>query len=246
MIHDPESLSCLVLRVPSATGAGTEKSTLQEQPRAKSVFFLSSRPIQGVDDMSARKTTPMKAMKAIFNVLTDVTQEQRSRVQEALQTAIGDGSELAIEFAIKDKNRRILELEEERKGLRERLAKGERALATVQAGTRSRVKELLDQRQVLQDRLTALEMGAGVGSNGTSSDAAAQRSRIKELLDQRQVLQDRLTAMEMGAAVGSSGTSNDAATQDALARAQADAREQRALCQAAREELRAVSKWVSE
>ena len=73
------------------------------------------------DPAPAFRAARMKALRKSLSSLNDATQEQRSRVQEAVQLALRDGS-LEVEFKIKEKNRRILELEEEKRNLKQECA----------------------------------------------------------------------------------------------------------------------------
>ena len=89
--------------------------------------------------------------------------EQRSRVAEALQHALHDGG-LEVEFALREKNRRLLALEEERRLLRDeqrrrddelaarealiaqlraQLEREAEALALIKEGARARVGQLI-------------------------------------------------------------------------------------------------------
>ena len=63
-------------------------------------------------------------MRAIGRALS----EQRSRVAEALQHALHDGG-LEVEFALREKNRRLLALEEERRLLRDEKRRSEHELS---------------------------------------------------------------------------------------------------------------------
>ena len=115
----------------------------------------------------------MKALGRVMRAMGDVTQEQRVRVTEALQGALQDGS-LEVEFAIKEKNRRLLVLEEERREmkdematrdavivqLRQQLEREAKALALMKEGAIAQVKELIEQRKSLQQRLMQFELGA--------------------------------------------------------------------------------------
>lgn len=95
----------------------------------------------------------------------DLLREQRSRVEQALNN---DEAKLKIEYTIKEKNRRLLALEGEKRTLveemgvlRERAVKAENALVATQNGARTQVRELIEQRQSLQQRVQALERGLG-------------------------------------------------------------------------------------
>ena len=52
-------------------------------------------------------------MKKVLDILKDASAEQRSRVKEAVQAAMQDGS-LQVEFLLKEKNSKILQLEQAR------------------------------------------------------------------------------------------------------------------------------------
>ena len=64
-------------------------------------------------------------MKRVLDLLKDASIEQRSRVKEAVQTSLQDGS-LQVEYVVKEKNAKILQLEQERHRLKDRLAQMER------------------------------------------------------------------------------------------------------------------------
>ena len=64
-------------------------------------------------------------MKRVLDGLKDASVEQRSRVKEAVQTALQDGS-LQVEYVVKEKNARIVQLEQERHLLKGKLAQMER------------------------------------------------------------------------------------------------------------------------
>ena len=128
--------------------------------------------------------------KRVLGVLSDATSEQRAKVQEALQQTLRDGS-LEIEFTIKEKNRKILALMDELQGrdatiraLRERVAKSEKALVATQNGARSQLKELLKQKQAMQERLMAFELGAPLApSSAPSTEAQSQVQQLRAALE---------------------------------------------------------------
>ena len=49
----------------------------------------------------------MKGLKKVLDKVKDATVEQRERAKEIVQSALNDGH-LEVEFAIKEKNRRLL------------------------------------------------------------------------------------------------------------------------------------------
>ena len=73
----------------------------------------------------ARAFAEALAMKRVLDLLKDASIEQRSRVKEAVQTSLQDGS-LQVEYVVKEKNAKILQLEQERHRLKDRLAQMER------------------------------------------------------------------------------------------------------------------------
>ena len=104
--------------------------------------------------------------------------ERDRRVKEVLQSTLRDGT-LEVEFTIKEKNRKILALMDELSRrdataaeLRDRAAKAEQALLATQKGARSRVKELIEQRQAMQERIMSMELGMPLAVASPSSTAA--------------------------------------------------------------------------
>lgn len=79
-------------------------------------------------------------LSAVLRSLKDVSERERERIREALQTALADGS-LAVEFAIKEKNSRILSLEAERRRLRSESAAQALAIEKLHAAVRAREEE---------------------------------------------------------------------------------------------------------
>ena len=112
----------------------------------------------------------MQRKKAsVLSRVKDLAQEQRTRVREVVQEAMQDGT-LQVQFAIKEKNRMILKLEEDRRRLREEksqllisskqkldrlqemLVQRTRELATVKSAARASIAELAVERD---ERLSA-------------------------------------------------------------------------------------------
>ena len=159
----------------------------------------------------------MKALRKSLDRVADVTREQQSRVQEAVQGALRDGS-LEWEFRIKEKNRMILTLEEDKRALKQECSSRESALAILH-------KRLENE----QAALVAMQNGA--------------RKQIKEMAEQRQALQQKLMAYELGMP---SDSPHAPGLREALGRYQQEASQQRSLAESLQQQLAAVQASAAE
>ena len=120
-----------------------------------------------------------------MSALKDASSEQRSRVKEIVQSSLNDGA-LKVEFAIKEKNRRILVLEDERRGHASELAALSRSLAAAQATLRAamallqRLLDILDER----NRAGRVDLGNSDAYGDLWEDARICLARTTDLLAQ--------------------------------------------------------------
>ena len=117
--------------------------------------------------------------------------------------------------------------------LKERAARGEQALVATQAGARNRVKQLIQERDVLQRRVEALEQASGGLGSGLGGG-------LVSLLDTTPIT----TGAMRGASAAAPPTS-DVGVRRALEQSRAEATQQRTQCEALAEELRAAQEHAA-
>ena len=114
-------------------------------------------------------------MKKVLDILKDASAEQRSRVKEAVQAAMQDGS-LQVEFLLKEKNSKILQLEQDRHKLKEKLHHLERVSSPIGSDT----ARALQQKD---DEMLALQTGAKKVVDSLQREKVALQKELRRLSD---------------------------------------------------------------